>query len=91
MPTIEQPRSRFAATAPRRQEPGRKRWTRTGKWKDVFLLRLATTGSVSAAILAAGVSRATPYAHRKTDEGFAAGWDQALDEASESWQSSARE
>jgi hypothetical protein len=45
----------------------------------VFLATLAATCEVGAAARAAGVCRATAYAHRESDPAFAAGWREALE------------
>ena len=54
----------------------RNRFTR--ERKEAFLSALAATCEVGAAARAAGVCRATAYAHRASDPAFAAGWREAL-------------
>jgi hypothetical protein len=54
----------------------RNRFTRARK--EAFLSTLAGTCEVGEAARAAGVCRATAYAHRVSDPAFAAGWRQAL-------------
>ena len=54
----------------------RNRFTR--ERKELFLSALAATCEVGAAARAAGVCRATAYAHRRSDPAFAAGWRRAL-------------
>lgn len=55
----------------------RNRFTRARK--EVFLGRLAVDPEVGAAAAAAGVCRATVYAHRAADPAFAAAWRTALE------------
>jgi len=55
----------------------RNRFTRARK--EVFLSTLGATCEVGAAARAAGVCRATAYAHRASDPAFAAGWREALE------------
>ncbi len=52
-------------------------------WKPVFLKCLRINGCVSHAADAAGITRATAYAHRKRDEEFARAWDEAEDHSTE--------
>jgi hypothetical protein len=49
----------------------------TRRRKQYFLEVLAECGNVTAAAAAAGVARCVPYGHRKTDDAFAKGWEQA--------------
>lgn len=55
------------------------RWTKRAK--STFLDVLRTTGNVSVAARAAGVSRHTVYEHRHRDDDFRRDWDSALEEA----------
>ncbi|WP_395612114.1 hypothetical protein [Allosphingosinicella sp.] len=55
----------------------RNRFTRDRK--DAFLSELAVTCEVGEAARAAGVCRATAYAHRVSDPAFAAAWRKALE------------
>jgi hypothetical protein len=52
-------------------------------WKTIFLQVLARGSTVESAAQAAGVHRATAYAHRKTDKQFAELWDHALESGSD--------
>ena len=52
-------------------------------WRFLFLQTLRETGNVSAAARHVGKSRAAVYRARKQDEGFAADWDDALEEAAD--------
>src|SRR6516164_1076060 len=49
----------------------------TGRRKQHFLEVLAECGNVTAAAAAAGVARCVPYEHRKADDAFAKGWEEA--------------
>jgi hypothetical protein len=55
----------------------------TAGWRETFLRTLAQTGNVSCAATAAGIKRRTAYDHRKNDAGFAALWDEAVEEAAD--------
>ena len=52
-------------------------------WRFSFLQTLRETGNVSAAARHVGKSRAAVYRARKKDDGFAADWDDALEEAAD--------
>ena len=53
------------------------------KWRAAFLSDLAENCNVTNACRAAGVGRNTVYEHRKTDQGFAAAWDDAVEQGIE--------
>ncbi len=57
----------------------RKSWT--ARRRARFLEHLRRCANVSAAARTAGMSRSSAYALRRTDEEFAARWDEALEEA----------
>lgn len=57
----------------------RKSWT--ARRRARFLDHLRRCANVSAAARSAGMSRSSAYTLRRTDEAFAAGWDEALEEA----------
>lgn len=59
-------------------------------WKSVFVDHLSDTCNVSAAARAAGIHRDTAYAHRKADPTFAAGWDSALEIATDALEAEVR-
>ena len=48
-------------------------------WRAGFLRALARGRNVRAAAREAGVDHGTAYYHRKRDEGFAEGWERALE------------
>ena len=52
-------------------------------WRGVFLTALRETGNVSAAARRAGTSRSVCYGRRRRDSGFAAAWEDALEEAAD--------
>ena len=52
--------------------------------KTLFLKTLAESGSVTASAKESGISRSTAYKWRSADEIFAAAWDEALAEATDS-------
>ncbi len=52
-------------------------------WRTAFLARLSKSPDVSAAAKAARISRKHAYETRKTDEGFAAAWDDAIGQSVE--------
>jgi len=56
---------------------------RRTKWRETFLRVLADTCNVRAAAQAAAVNRQTVYEHRDRDPGFAAAWDQAIEDAAD--------
>jgi len=51
------------------------------EWNPIFLEQLAKIPNVSRAARKAGTTRKTAYSHRKTNEAFAASWDDALEVA----------
>lgn len=55
------------------------RWTAAKR--EAFLRTLVETANVAGAARAVGVPENSPYHLRRKDEGFARGWDRALDEA----------
>lgn len=59
-------------------------------WHVAFLATLATTGNVSAAARAAGVSRQAAYHRRSNDRDFRAAWDDALEEGVDALEAEAR-
>ena len=54
-----------------------------GGWPSRFLAVLRETGNVSAAARQAGTSRSVCYRHRRRHAGFAAAWEDALEEAAD--------
>lgn len=52
-----------------------------GDWERRFLATLRETANVRLAAEAAGVSRKTAYAHKKSNATFQQSWDDALEEA----------
>ena len=52
-------------------------------WRGVFLTALRETGNVSASARRAGTSRSVCYGRRRRDSGFAAAWEDALEEAAD--------
>src|SRR6516164_10641138 len=67
-----------------------KRLKLTRARRENFLKVLADTGSVTAAVAAAGTSRTRVYELRKTDTAFAAAWDEAEDIATDRLEDEAR-
>jgi hypothetical protein len=63
---------------------------RSIRWQPAFLIALEKTGSVTEAARVAGIDRAKSYHYKRTDEKFAALWDQALDIAADSLEDEAR-
>jgi hypothetical protein len=59
-------------------------------WITPFLAALTDSGNASAAARAAGVSSTTAYALRRDDADFAAAWDQALEDATDTLEAEAR-
>ena len=59
-------------------------------WQKAFLVALEQTGSVTQAAEAAKIGRWNVYDARRSDEAFAALWDQALDIAADSLEDEAR-
>lgn len=59
-------------------------------WRPGFLAALEATGSVSAALSAAGVGRSTAYDARAADPAFAAAWAEALERAGDLLEAEAR-
>lgn len=57
--------------------------TRQGKWKAIFIEKLARLGNVRVAARIAGVDRETAYQHRRKDEAFAKAWQIALQDAAD--------
>ena len=55
----------------------------TGGWPTRFLAVLRETGNVSAAARQAGTSRSVCYRHRRRHAGFAAAWEDAVEEAAD--------
>jgi len=53
------------------------------RWRPKFLEVLSNSANVRAACQAAGVNRRTAYRHRERNPGFAAEWEEALQEAAE--------
>lgn len=51
------------------------------RWQPVFIEALRELGHVGKACQAAGISRQTAYAHRRTEPQFAKDWDIAIDDA----------
>jgi hypothetical protein len=63
---------------------------RSIRWQPAFLIALEKTGSVTEAAKVAGIDRAKSYHYKRTDEKFAALWDQALDIAADTLEDEAR-
>lgn len=59
-------------------------------WIHPFLTALTATGVVASACRAVGVSTATVYALRRSDEGFRVMWDQALEDSTDAMEAEAR-
>jgi AcrR family transcriptional regulator len=59
-------------------------------WQKGFLAALEETGSVTEAAKAANMGRSNVYQYRRSDETFAALWDQALDVAADVLEDEAR-
>lgn len=62
----------------------------TRERRDVFLRALASTGNVSAAVTVANIARQTAYERRSTDQTFAQGWAEAMEEATDVLEAEAR-
>jgi len=62
----------------------------TAEKREQFLQALADSGSVTAAVAAAGTSRTRVYELRNTDTAFAAAWDEAEEIATDRLQDEAR-
>lgn len=56
---------------------------RRKKWVPKFLKSLASSGNVSTAAKAAGITRQAAYKQYATDADFAAAWEEAIDEAAD--------
>jgi hypothetical protein len=69
-----------------------KRTKRTLKktWPQKFLERLRQTGNVGVSAKAAGIARSQVYHWRGTHPDFAAGWDEALEDAVDALEAEAR-
>jgi hypothetical protein len=67
-----------------------KRLRLTRARQEEFLRALADTGSITAAVVAAGTSRTRVYELRKVDSVFAADWDEAEEAATDRLESEAR-
>jgi len=61
-----------------------------GQWRPIFLQALGATGNVSAACMAADITRSTAYRSRETSVRFREGWDEALTTAMELLEAEAR-
>ncbi|MGH6706790.1 MAG: hypothetical protein ACREB1_08285 [Sphingomicrobium sp.] len=75
----------FASSPPRTRIDG---WTEDRR--VTFCITLATTGSVTLAATAAGLSRKSAYALRKRDPAFASHWDRSIAAARTARQKSRR-
>ena len=64
-----------------KKRPSSKARTRAIDWKPAFLKNLQATGNIRAACLAAKISRATFYEHRKADAAFETQVSEALEDA----------
>lgn len=49
-------------------------------WIPAFLETLARSANVTTSVRAAGITQTTAYTRRRTDDGFAKDWDEALDQ-----------
>lgn len=58
-------------------------------WEPAFLAALAATGNVSEAARAANIVRQEVYRYREMSETFAAAWDAALEEATDTLEAEA--
>jgi hypothetical protein len=65
-------------------------WPDAGAWRPAFLASLRNWANVRAACHAAGIHRATAYAHREADAAFRAAWDDALEDACDLLEAAAR-
>jgi hypothetical protein len=54
---------------------------KNGSWRPRFLEVLAGTGNVRLACHACGIDRCTAYRHREKSKQFAAGWEEAMENA----------
>jgi hypothetical protein len=59
-------------------------------WVRLFLDQLAIDGNVSRSATASGISSTTAYALKRSDADFAAAWDIALEDASDTLEAEAR-
>lgn len=60
------------------------------RWVKAFLSVLRDTGNVRAACQDVGIARSTVYEYRAADPGFAAAWDEALQDAADLLEQEAR-
>jgi len=67
-----------------------KAWTRTGKWKGIFLRELAESGNVTGSCKRARVAYETARKHRQKDKKFGEAWDLALEQAADLLEAEAR-
>lgn len=57
----------------------------------MFLAKLAVSANILRSCQAAGVGRSTAYEHREADPAFAAAWDEAIENACDLLEETARE
>ncbi len=62
----------------------------TAENRETFVQALAETGNISESCRQIGFSRSIVYAHREQNSEFAAGWDEALDVATDSLEAEVR-
>lgn len=61
-----------------------------GEWQPAFLAMLRNSANVRLSCASAGISRKTAYAHRQADPEFREQWDEALEDACDLLEASAR-
>lgn len=59
-------------------------------WRKAFLAVLAETGRITVAAKAVGMGRSNIYQYKRSDQAFAAAWEQALDEYADLLEDEAR-
>ena len=67
-----------------------KKARRTGEWRESFIAALRDSGNVRLACSMAGVSRAMAYKEKEKGNGFAAQWQDAMQDAVEMLEGIAR-
>ena len=78
----------MAKVTPKKRKPAKKR--SAGEWRPLFLATLAQTANVRASCQKAGISREQAYNHRDKDKEFAKQWEDAMEDAIEVLEESAR-
>lgn len=67
-----------------------KKWAASGEWKPTFLTMLRNSANIRLSCSEAGIARKTAYAHRETDPEFREQWDEALEDACDLLEATAR-